>query len=58
MRGVIIATTGSFTQDAVRWVDAHNRAATRPDIVLWSPSELDALLRKWPAIRTEFGLID
>lgn len=58
VRVLIIASTGSFTQDAVRWVDDHNRAAKRPDIKMWSSSELDALLRKWPALLAEFGLVD
>ena len=58
IRGLIVATTGSFTQEAVRWVDDHNLAAKRPDITLWSSNELDTLLRKWPAVVAEFGLID
>jgi hypothetical protein len=58
IRGLIFATTGSFTQEAVRWVDDHNLAAKRPDITLWSSNELEALLRKWPAVVAEFGLID
>lgn len=58
VRVLIVATTGSFTQDAVRWVDDHNRAAKRPNIVLWSSSELEAILRKWPAVLAEFGLVD
>jgi hypothetical protein len=58
VRGLIVATTGSFTQEAVRWVDDHNFAARRPDIALWSSNELDTLLRKWPAVVAEFGLID
>jgi restriction endonuclease len=58
VRGLIVATTGSFTQDAVRWVDNHNSAATRPEIVLWSSSELETLLRKWPPLAHEFGLVD
>ena len=33
-------------------------AAKRPDITLWSSNELDTLLRKWPAVVAEFGLID
>ena len=57
VRGLIVVTTGSFTQDAVRWVDNHNRAAKRPDIVLWSSSELDTLLRRWPALADELGSI-
>jgi len=58
VRGLIVATTGSFTQDAVRWVDNHNREAKRPDIILWSANELERLLRAWPAVLAEFGLID
>lgn len=58
VRGLIVATTGSFTQDAVRWVDDHNRTATRPDIILWSSSEVEMLLRRWPAVAAEFGLVD
>lgn len=54
---MIVATTGSFTQDAVRWGDQHNREARRPDITIWSSSDLEALLRKWPAILAEFGLL-
>lgn len=57
IRGLIIATTGAFTQDAVRWVDRHNREARRPDITIWSSADLEALLRKWPAILAEFGLL-
>lgn len=58
VRGLIVATTGHFTQDALHWVDGHNSAANRPDIILWSADQLEALLRKWPAIATEFGLVD
>jgi hypothetical protein len=29
VRGLIVATTGSITQDAVRWVDNHNMFACR-----------------------------
>lgn len=58
VRVLIVATTGSFSQDAVRWMDNHNRAANRPSIVPWSSSELEAILRKWPAILAEFGLVD
>ena len=41
----------------MRWVNDHNRAAKRPDIVLWSRNELEALLRKWPWILEEYGLV-
>jgi hypothetical protein len=55
IRGLIVATTGSFTQEAVRWVDDRNLAAKRPDIMLWSSSELEILLRKWPAVFQSSG---
>ncbi|WUI02888.1 restriction endonuclease [Spirillospora sp. NBC_00431] len=58
IRGLIFGTTGYFTQEAVRWVDDHNREAKRPDIELWSVSELESFLRKWPAVLAEFGLVD
>lgn len=56
VRGLIVATTGHFTQDAVRWVNAHNDAAKRPDIVLWSRNELTALLNRRPWIARECKL--
>ncbi|MEU0480734.1 restriction endonuclease, partial [Streptosporangium sp. NPDC006013] len=58
IRSLIVATTGSFTQEAVRWVESHNASAKRPAIFLWSSNELEALLRKWPAVLAEFGLVD
>ena len=58
VRVLIFATTGSFTQDAVRWVESHNNAGNRPDIILWSSAELEVLLRRWPALLAEFGLVD
>ncbi|HEV7649138.1 MAG TPA: restriction endonuclease [Actinophytocola sp.] len=58
VRGLIIATTGSFTRDAVQWAEDHNFAGNRPHIELWSVSEVESLLRKWPALLAEFGLTD
>ncbi|WP_206792037.1 restriction endonuclease [Amycolatopsis sp. MtRt-6] len=56
VRVLIVATTGTFTQDALRWVNNHNRAAKRPDVVLWSNNELEMLLRKWPTAAAGLGL--
>lgn len=58
VRGLIVGTTGFLTQEAVRWVDDHNRAAKRPDIFLWSSNKLEMLFRKWPAVLAEFGFVD
>ncbi|MFJ4649701.1 restriction endonuclease [Nocardia sp. NPDC088792] len=57
VRRLTIATSGSFTRDAVHWTEAHNRAAHRPTITLWSSSELERMLRRWPTLAAEFGLI-
>ncbi|NNH69111.1 restriction endonuclease [Nocardia uniformis] len=56
VRRLIIATSGSFTQDGVRWTETHNRGPYRPTIVLWSSSELEGMLRRWPTLAAEFGL--
>lgn len=56
IKGLIIATTGTFTQDAVKWVERHNGKAERPWIKLWAGPDLEAILRKRPAVLAEFGL--
>ncbi|WP_433590776.1 restriction endonuclease [Nocardia sp. CA-145437] len=58
VRHLIVATSGSFTLNAVRWADDHNAKGARPRIALWSSSELEAFLQRWPTIAAEFGLID
>lgn len=58
VRHLIVATSGSFTLNAVRWTDAHNSKGGRPRIALWSSSELNSFLQRWPSIAAEFGLID
>jgi hypothetical protein len=58
VRRLIFATSGSFTQEAVRWTEKHNADGRRPYIELWSAAELETLLRRWPALLAEFGLID
>jgi hypothetical protein len=57
VRGLIVATTGTFTEGAVRWVESHNDEAKRPWITLWSGPDLEGLLRKRPAVLAEFGLM-
>jgi hypothetical protein len=57
VRRLTIATSGTFTRDAVHWTETHNRAAHRPTITLWSSSELERMLRRWPSLAAEFDLI-
>ncbi|MEV8504300.1 restriction endonuclease [Actinoplanes sp. NPDC051475] len=58
VRRLIFATSGSFTQEAVRWIEKHNAGGRRPFIEAWSAAELEVLLRRWPSLLAEFGLID
>lgn len=57
VRRLTIATSGSFTRDAIHWTEVHNGAAHRPTITLWSSSELERMLSRWPTLAAEFGLI-
>lgn len=57
VRRLILVTTGSLTQDAVRLIDGHNLAANRPIITAWSSYELQALVRKLlPSMADEFRM--
>lgn len=41
---VIVASSGRFTQDAVKWAAKHNEDGIRPRVVLWAESHLESLL--------------
>jgi Restriction endonuclease len=45
---VVIATSGRFTNDAVRVIDHHNNARLRPEIEPWAESHLEGLLAQRP----------
>jgi hypothetical protein len=53
---LVIATSGRFTSDAVRWVEQHNEAGKQPEIELWANSHLEMLLAPRGALVTELGL--
>ena len=52
----IIATSGRFTSDAVKFVEKHNQSDSALRIDLWSESHLERLLDSWPSIIAEFRL--
>jgi hypothetical protein len=56
VRGLVIATSGSFTGDAVAYVDQHNERAAVPYIDLWPHSRLERLLAQRPVLAAEHGL--
>lgn len=53
--GLIIATSGRFTGDAVTWIENHNRVS-RLGIEMWPDSHLEMLLANRPYLVEEFNL--
>ncbi|MDX2197445.1 MAG: restriction endonuclease [Phycisphaerae bacterium] len=53
---LIIATTGTFTVDAVAYIEKRNNDRQFPAITMWSHSHLELLLAERPHLVTEFGL--
>lgn len=56
VRGLIIATSGRFTADAVSWAEKHNDSGNPPLIELWPESRLETLLAYRPHLAAEHGL--
>lgn len=54
--GLVIATSGRFTADAVAWVEAHNQRGVAPRVELWPDSKLESLLSGHPDIAPVFKL--
>jgi Restriction endonuclease len=55
-RVVVMATSGTFTQQAVEWMERHNGSGGFPAVEFWPRSHLERLLASRPAIRMSFGL--
>lgn len=53
---LIFVTSGRFTADAIKWIEAHNEAGSSPRIEMWPNSRLETLLATRPALVREFGL--
>jgi hypothetical protein len=56
VRGLIVATSGSFTTDAVAWHETHNDQGKQPYIDLWSEARLNTLLSERPWLVAKYGL--
>jgi hypothetical protein len=56
VRGLVIATSGRFTQDAVSWAEQHNESGSAPFIDLWAESKLETLLAQHPHLVVAHGL--
>lgn len=54
---VIIVTTSTFTQEAVRWVDCHNASpGQRPTVTLEPHGHLEVMLSRHPWLVSHLGL--
>jgi len=53
---LIVATSGRFTADGVRWIETHNSKGLRPRIEMWPGPHIEALLAQRPHLVAEFGL--
>jgi hypothetical protein len=56
IRGLIVATSGHFSPDAVAWTEKHNNDGHRPLIDLWPENKLNTLLSERPYLVAEYGL--
>jgi hypothetical protein len=54
--GLIIATTGRFTADAIALIEQHNQADRALHIDMWADSHLEMLLAVRPHLIAEFRL--
>lgn len=53
---LVFATSGSFTVDAVQWIEKTNYDGRSPRIEMWAGSHLERLLTRRPHLITEFCL--
>jgi hypothetical protein len=56
IRGLVIATSGRFSADAVAWAEQHNNRGAAPLIELWADSKLETLLAQKPYLAAAHGL--
>lgn len=54
---LIIATTGRFSTDAVRWIEKHNQSNQSLHIIMWPENHLELLLAQRPHLIAEFKLM-
>lgn len=53
---LVVATSGRFTADGVKWVEQHNHAGKLPRVEMWPESHLERLLAQRPHIVATFKL--
>jgi hypothetical protein len=53
---LIVATSGRFTPDAIRFVESHNEKGADPRIETWPDAQLEAMLARRPELTAAYGL--
>ena len=56
IHALVVATSGRFTPDAVRFVEARNEKGSDPRIEMWPETELEAMLARRPELTAAYGL--
>jgi Restriction endonuclease len=56
VRGLVIATSGRFSADAVAWAEQHNNSGAASFVELWPDSKLETLLAQRPSLAAAHGL--
>ena len=56
VRVLIIATSGRFSADGVKWAEQYNDAGVAPFVELWPESRLETLLAQKPHLAAAHGL--
>ncbi len=56
VRVLIMATSGTFSESAVAWVEQHNEKGEAPHIEMWGRARLETLLAQKPHLAAAHGL--
>lgn len=56
VNGLVIATSGRFTADAVDWIERRNALGNAPLIDMWPDARLESLLSQRPGLSAAYGL--
>jgi hypothetical protein len=53
---LVVATSGRFTPDAIRYAEAHNEKGSDPRIEIWPEVSSEAMLTRRPELTAAYGL--
>lgn len=56
IHSLVVATSGRFTPDAVRFIESHNDKGSDPRIEPWPETHLEAMLARRPELTAAYGL--